>query len=131
MPNLLLDVVAYLKAQAVIIDDGNDCFRDSLPDNDANEYSVGIFEYAGNTIINSSSADRNIQVRVRSKKYETARQKSNQIYAVLHDELERVKNITAERWCVIYANQPPYKLLVDESGRTVFVANYNITTYVD
>jgi hypothetical protein len=130
MPNLLLDVIEHLASKGLVTGDGIDAFRDFMPDSPDNV--VVVSEYSGSPGESAlESYDRSIQIKVRDINYTNCRNKINQIFAVLDNPQERIKDLPNSRWGVFYAKQTPFKLEVDSSNRTVFVVNFGVTTYKD
>ena len=64
MADLLLDLVNYGIGQGVFTADGNDVFRDIMPDEPAN--CSALIEYMGEVAFINNMANRSIQVRVRN-----------------------------------------------------------------
>lgn len=130
MANLLLDVIAYLKAQNIVTGDGQDCFRDNLPPSPDNV--VAIFEYAdGGTQPGVVCFDRYLQIQTRNLSYHQAREKAYEIYNALNTPEDPIKHLTSTRKAVINGKSSPKKLLQDQNERTVFVSEIVVTTLTD
>lgn len=129
MANLLLDIINRLKADGVVQGDGIDSFRDMMPDT-PNEV-ISFVEYSGTPVAHRPIAVRNIQISVRSKSYEVARTKCNEIYQALKPEDSVFDKDATGRWFIGSAKQTPFKLKEDASKRVIYVFNYAVTTYMD
>lgn len=135
---LLLDLVNYIITYASDPDgmlathDGVDIFRDWMPDAPSN--AIALKEYLGLSSQVCNADSRSIQVSVRNDSYEKARKKIWAIYNLLYDpekEVRIIDNITASRWGIITANQPPFFLRKTDDGRSIFVFNMRVTSSRD
>lgn len=132
--NLLLDLVTYLTIYAsdVVTADGTDIFRDWVPDSPDNLVSLN--EYEGMSSSISNADNRSIQVLVRNTSYETARKNIWKIYNLLYDpenEVKIIDDITATRWVIISAKQPPFSLPRSDDGRAIFIFNMGVISHRD
>lgn len=131
MANLLVDIIAYLKAQgAVTGGDGVDCFRDYTPPTP--DSLVSLYEYTiGGSQMGVSCIPRGVQIRARATTYSAARTTLMSIYSLLDRPLDPIVNLTSTRWAVIQGASPPTKLMEDENRRITFSCNLHVTTYKD
>jgi len=130
MADLLLDITTYLTSQGLAQGDGVDVFRDFAPDTP--DDVVVLSEYGGaGTATGVEAVERFVQVKVRSLEPGIAKQKAWDIFNVLDVPLDRVINLTQERWSIITARQTPFKLQVDSQNRVSWAFNLWIVTYRD
>lgn len=127
---LLLSIVQYFVDKGVCIGDGEDCFRDFMPESP--DTVVVLHEYQGDPISPfTTNVHRSVQVKVRSRYAEDARSKAAQICEVLRDATEdRQIYFSDSTWGQVYIRQTPFKLLQDESGRVTYCFNLGITTNI-
>lgn len=126
---LLLDIILYLQNRNIVSGDGVDSFRDFSPASPDNV--VVLTEYAGSAAIRFATVtNRSVQVSTRNVKANDARIKAQQIYQALYSESQLV-HFTDERWGQVYLRQTPFKLSVDEKGRTTYAFNIGVTTTID
>lgn len=126
---LLLDMVLYLQSNGLVEGDGIDAFRDFLPE--APDNVVTLYEYAGDPVVNYERAvNRSVQVLVRNINANNARSAALEIYKVLYSTTTRV-DFTPSRFAAVYIRQPPFKLRIDESNRTIYCFNLGVTTSID
>lgn len=129
---LLLDIVTFLVNNGIAIGDGIDCFRDFSPEepDDAiilQEYaSAPPTSYEGNDIV-----DRSVQITVRSKDADSARQRALRIYNLLDvkDNARRI-DFTSERFAQVFIKQLPFKIFSDENHRTIYGFNIGVATTI-
>lgn len=129
---MLEDIADYIILQGLATAKGSDVFQETLPE--APDTCIAIFEYAGRPPpLEVSTVERNFQVMTRNVDPDLAREKSWSIYKVLHQEESKGdrRDLTAERWGLISATDTPFKLKVDQNGRTVYACNYNMLTQKD
>lgn len=128
MADLLQDLLDYITVAGVSLGDGS--FKDFMPDTPANV--VAIFEYpgvAGNTGIDTQV--RSVQINVRNIDYVEAKRVANEIYALLHQSLNPIIQLTTVRWVISSPRQSPFLSNRDVKGRVTFTFNVGFTTYPD
>lgn len=129
MNDLLLDIIEHLVSKGLIAGDGIDSFRDFTPE--APDSVFVIHEYPGSPApFQDTFTHRSLQLTVRDKSASTAKNKCKKIF----DELcpvDRFKTLSNGRWCQVYPRQVPFKIKVDDSGRTTYGFNIGITTERD
>lgn len=128
--SLLEHLILYCAANGILVGDGVDSFRDFMP---PSPDSVVVFhEYSGDPISPFTDAvHRSVQVKVRDKNAETARDKALQIVGIFKSSTEDLRiNFTEDNWGQVYIRQMPFKLKHDESDRTVYCFNLGITTNI-
>lgn len=127
MKDLLMDLEAYLTS--VSLSGRPPIFKDNMLDSP--DTAIALYEYQGNAPLPQIAGTlRSVQVVTRAKVPFQAKQLANEVYKHLQTE-EGILNLTEERWCVLTLRQPPFKLKVDNSGRTYYCFNLGITTYND
>lgn len=124
--NLLVDIQSYLISKGIIQGDGIDCFRDVLPE--APDNIVALLEYEG---VTEFVANRSVQVLVRHTDYELGRQKCLEIFHLVENPYSPITEITPQRWAILKARQPAFKLKTDNQNRTVWAFNLSAVTYND
>lgn len=130
MATLLEDMVSYLIAQGLVVGDGIDIFRDYSPDTP--DSVVILHEYAGNPTQKGIQVDiRNVQVTVRAATATAAKTLCSLLYNVLNPQEESITDLTATRWAIVNAKQPPFKIAVDLAKRVIYGFNMSIVTYRD
>lgn len=132
MAALLLDIVTYFTNKQLIAGDGVDAFRDFKPETPDNIISV--HEYAGDPVsVFMDEAHRSVQVLVRDKNANTARERALALCKALKADMKEDGRIdfTAERWGQVYIRQAPYKISQDESDRVLYGFNLGITTNIE
>lgn len=127
---LLLTVIQYLVDAGLCKGDGEDCYRDFMPEEPS--FAIGFHEYKGDALSPfTASVHRSIQVKVRDLNAEVARAKAVQICKALRSDTEDMRiNFSDEVWGQVYIRQAPFKLLQDESGRVTYCFNLGITTNI-
>ena len=70
---------------------------------------------------------RSVQVTVRDKDADIARQKALEIFKLLSTD-NRIVHFTTTRWGQVYLRQPPFKIKQDENDRVYYGFNVGITT---
>lgn len=124
MADLLAAVAEYLVEIGLVVD----VYKDVMPPDPDN--MVTIFEYPGRPPpVFSEVVERNIQIAVRDVDPDQARLTSWSIYKALHQEGK--KDLTDTQWGLCYAQDTPFRLKMDENGRTVYACNYSILTQTD
>lgn len=123
---LLQDINTFLTKKDIVQGDGIDAFRDFSPESP--DDIVALYEYKGDP---SSPFDsivhRSIQVTVRSKNPEKAKERAVAIYKALYSETNFVQ-ITDARWAQVYLRQVPFKMGTDENNRAIYGFNMGVTT---
>lgn len=127
MANLLLDIIHRLQQAELVQGDGQDTYRDKMPDTP--DEAICLVEYPGTPIRNTSLALRSIQISVRASSYARSRQRAYDLYHFLHKPEDPIfDEDSTGRWFTGTARQTPFKLSEDTKGRTTFAFNYAITT---
>lgn len=127
MNDLLKDFESYFTSLDVI--ESGKFFRDTMPD--MPDSLVCVFEYSGQgSIPQIQTANRSIQIAVRDKNATVAMQKAKQLYGTLITE-DGILSLTEVRWCMVHLRQTPFKIRVDEKGRSYYGFNVGVTTYID
>lgn len=127
---LLLSLIEYGVQKKALIGDGEDSFRDFMPEHPDN---VVVFtEYAGDPIsVFTESVHRSVQVKVRNKDAEQAYNKAIQLVNIFKAPTESLRvDFTETLWGQIYIRQMPFKLSHDESDRVTYCFNLGITTNI-
>lgn len=127
---LLLCLIEYCVACDLCLGDGEDCFRDFMPEEPDNV--VVFYEYSGDPPSPFTNAvHRSVQVKVRNKDAEVARRKAVQICDAFRLTTEdRQIYFIDSLWGQVYIRQTPFKLSQDDSGRTTYCFNLGITTNI-
>lgn len=133
MAEMLLDIIEYLETAAVVDGDGEDCFRDIMPETP--DKAISLQEYGGlGAIASAEGVVRRFQVRVRSTSDDPgwAHSKVWEIFNTLitTDPVVDTRP-TNEFWGVLTAIQTPFKVTTDDSNRVVYGFNVAATTYRD
>ena len=131
MSSLLEDILDYLKTNSKITNPAVDGFENVMPESPDN--LVSLIEYLGTSGFVDDTNNRSIQVNVRNKSYETARQKVWSIYNLFHtqDIEDRIVHLTSTRWAMFNCRSAPFKLREDEQKRTIFIFNMGVLTSND
>ena len=124
--SVLYDLQSYLKQKGIIQQDGVDCFIDNMPEKPDNV--ISLFEYEGTT---DFVANRSVQIVVRDTSYETGRNRCIEAFNAVENPYNRITQLTEDRWAILKARQPVFKLKEDESSRTVWAFNLSVVTYND
>lgn len=126
---LLLDIVTFLADNGVVQGDGVDAFRDFTPE--APDSLVALHEYKGDPAVSyDPNVNRSVQVTVRDKDADVARQRALYIYKLfISDNL--IVNFTPDRWGQVYLRQPPFKIGQDNNDRVTYGFNIGITTTIE
>ena len=128
--SLLLLLIEYGVSKGVLVGDGEDSFRDFVPESPDN---VVVFsEYNGAPLSNViDSVHRSVQVKVRNKDAEAARSKAVQVMNIFKAQTESLRvDFNESYWGQVYVRQTPFKLSQDESDRVTYCFNLGITTNI-
>ena len=126
---LLLDIVTFLADNKIVQGDGVDAFRDFTPE--APDSLVALHEYKGDPEVQyDPKVNRSVQVTVRDKDADVARQKALNIYKLLTSDNLIVK-FTPDRWGQVHLRQPPFKIGQDDNDRVTYGFNIGITTTIE
>ena len=128
--SLLEALVAYCVAKGILIGDGEDAFRDYMPE--APDDVVVFHEYRGDPISPyTEHVHRSVQVKVRAKTSEAARSKALLVLNTFRSETENLRvDFSDALWGQVYIRQAPFKLQQDESDRITYCFNLGITTNI-
>lgn len=123
--NILKDLGDYIVSKAYANGIGVDLFLDYLPDKPDN--CVSLREYDGGGLSRGGeSISHSVQVIVRGKEIELLKELAWKLFWLFTD-YEPIFLLNG-RFTVITPMQSPHKFDVDESGRTAYIFNLNITT---
>jgi hypothetical protein len=126
MADLFVDFESYFKAKGVLTEK---LHMDSIPQEGNN--AVVLYEYEGvGSLQQIGTSTRSLQLVVRDKSARAARLKAWEVYKSLESE-DGIIYLTETRWSMIHLRQVPFKLKVDESGRSYYCFNIGITTEND
>ena len=127
---LLEQLVAYCVNSGVLVGDGEDAFRDYMPE--IPDALVAFHEYTGDPLSQLTSAvHRSVQVKVRDTSADAARNKALQVLQLFISESEsRRVDFSEDAWGQVYVRQPPFKLQQDNSNRVTYCFNLGITTNI-
>lgn len=127
---LLLALVGYLVDRGVCVGDGEDCYRDFMPEEP--DHAVVFHEYRGDSLNPfTDNVHRSVQIKVRDRNAEVARAKAVAVCNAFRSCREdRRIDFSDTLWGQVYIRQVPYKLLQDEAGRVVYCFNLGITTSI-
>ena len=126
---LLLDIVTFLVDNRLVQGDGVDAFRDFTPE--APDSLVALHEYKGDPAVSyDPNVNRSVQVTVRDKDADVARQKALDIYKLLTSD-NLIVQFTPDRWGQVYLRQPPFKIGQDNNDRVTYGFNIGITTTIE
>lgn len=129
---LLLDIVLFLTSNGVVEGDGIDTFRDVIPEKP--DYLVALTEYKGSPFVNyETAAHRSVQVLVRDKVADIARDKALEIFRTFRDNMSESARVdlTESRWGQVVLRQMPIRTDTDSSNRVSYVFNIGITTTIE
>lgn len=127
MADLLVDIQSYLISKSLVTVD--DCWLDTMPSQP--DSCVGVYEYTG--VGGPPQADvylRSIQIVTRDRGAQAAKTKAQALHKALQSS-SGIVNITPTRPCTVILRQTPFKVKVDDVGRTYYGFNIGITTYSD
>ena len=126
---LLLDIVTFLADNRIVQGDGVDAFRDFTPE--APDSLVALHEYKGDpAVFYDQNVNRSVQVTVRDKDADVARQKALNIYKLLTSD-NLIVQFTPDRWGQVHLRQPPFKIGQDNNDRVTYGFNIGITTTIE
>lgn len=126
---LLLDMVTFLTDNGIVQGDGVDAFRDFTPE--APDSIVALHEYKGEPAVPyDPMVHRSVQISVRDKNANKARQKALDIFKLLTSE-NLIVNFTPTRWGQVYLRQTPFKLDQDKNDRVTYAFNIGVTTTIE
>lgn len=127
---LLEALVTYGVANGAIVGDGEDAFRDFTPE--APDDVVVFHEYKGDPVSPyTEHVHRSVQVKVRAKTSEVARNKALQLFNLFRSAAEDLRvDFSDTLWGQVYIRQTPFKLQHDESDRITYCFNLGITTNI-
>jgi len=98
---------------------------------DSPDFAAALFEYQGQSAPPKvEGVSRSLQLNVRDKNSVLARNKIQEMYNLLEAE-GSIIYVTPERWGQITLRQPPFKMRIDEKGRTYYCFNFGLITYHD
>jgi hypothetical protein len=132
MQPLLLDIAEFLIEAGLCEGDGLDIFRDFIPEEP--DSLVALLEYSGSpTLMVDPASHRSVQVTVRDKSADTARETALEIYKLFVDKRDETGKIhfTPNRWGQMYLRQTPFKYKTDGNGRVYYGFNLGVTTTID
>lgn len=126
---LLLDIVAFLADNGIVQGDGVDAFRDFTPE--APDSLVALHEYKGDpAVFYDPNVNRSVQITVRDKNADVARQKALDIYKLLTSD-NLIVQFTPDRWGQVHLRQTPFKIGQDNNDRVIYGFNIGITTTIE
>ena len=126
---LLLDIVTFLADNKIVQGDGVDAFRDFTPE--APDSLVALHEYKGDpAVFYDPNVNRSVQVTVRDKDADVARQKALCIYKLLTSD-NLIVQFTPDRWGQVHLRQPPFKIGQDNNDRVTYGFNIGVTTTIE
>ena len=126
---LLLDIVTFLADNKIVQGDGVDAFRDFTPE--APDSLVALHEYKGDpAVFYDLNVNRSVQVTVRDKDADVARQKALNIYKLLTSD-NLIVQFTPDRWGQVHLRQPPFKIGQDKNDRVTYGFNIGVTTTIE
>lgn len=126
--SLLLTLVEYLVERGICIGDGEDCYRDFMPEEP--DHAVVLHEYNSDDLSQfTDQVHRSVQIKVRDRDATVAREKAVAVCKAFRSNREdRRIDFSDTAWGQVYVRQTPFKLLQDEAGRVVYCFNLGITT---
>ena len=128
----MLDIVTFLTSARVITGDGIDTFRDFFPESP--DHVIVVSEYKGSPVVPYEEvAHRSIQVAVRDRRADTAREKSLELFKAFRNAMGEDGRIdfTSNRWGQVSLRQTPYRISTDSSDRVTYGFNIGITTTIE
>jgi hypothetical protein len=128
--SLLESLVSYCVTKGVLVGDGEDSFRDFMPEVPA--AVVVIHEYSGDPVSPFTSiVHRSVQVKVRDSNAEAARAKALRVLQAFKSDTESLRvDFSDNLWGQVYIRQLPFKLDQDNSNRVTYCFNLGITTNI-
>lgn len=119
---LLGELADMLEASEILSDYGLSIFIDFEPDMPDN--IIAVAEYGGYPIITQTGAAyRSVRVTVRHKNADTAHRAIWDAYKLLDTPEDRIHDSTGKMWKIMQAEQTPYRIAEDISGRMVMRFN--------
>jgi hypothetical protein len=129
MANLMEDIVSYYTELGLVSGLGVDAFVDMMPEKP--HRCMSVLEYPGLPQPSYTEvATRSVQILNRDPSSEVARERALDLYNGIVPYAQR-QDLTNTRWSLIEPKQTPFKLKVDAQGRTYYVFNLEIITFVD
>lgn len=128
--SLLELLIEYCVAKGVLAGDGEDSFRDFMPESPD---AIAVFhEYSGSPLSQfTTHVHRSIQIKVRDISSEAARTKALSVLKVFKSDTESLRvDFSADLWGQVYIRQLPFKLQQDSSNRVTYCFNLGITTNI-
>ena len=127
---LLLAIINYLVANNILLGDGIDAFRDVMPEEP--DFAVVLQEYRGDPVSQyTTNVHRSVQVKVRARSADAARNVAISICAALRSDTEALRiDFSENAWGQVYVRQLPFKLQQDGSNRVTYCFNLGITTNI-
>lgn len=128
--SLLECLIAYCVSKGVLVGDGEDSFRDFMPD--VPNHVVVFHEYAGQPVSPFiDSVHRSVQVKVRDVNANAARTKALEVLSLFKADTESLRvDFSGDLWGQVYIRQMPFKLQQDASNRVTYCFNLGITTNI-
>ena len=128
--SLLEALVAYCVSKGALVGDGEDSYRDFMPE--VPDAVVVFHEYMGSPLTPfTDSVHRSVQVKVRDTNAEAARTKALKVLEVFKSETEdRRVDFSEDLWGQVYIRQLPFKVQQDGSNRVTYCFNLGITTNI-
>jgi hypothetical protein len=128
--NLLLCLIEYCVSLGLCVGDGEDCFRDFMPEEP--DDVIVLHEYSGDPLNPfTTNVHRSVQIKVRGVDAEHVRHKAVQLCEAFRATTEnRQIHFTDSLWGQVYIRQTPFKLSQDKSGRITYCFNLGITTNI-
>lgn len=122
-----MDFEAYFVSRGLA--DPTSFFKDTMLDQP--DTAIAVYEYTGFAgLPQISGVFRSVQVVSQAKSAADAKTKADALYASLLTE-DGILNLTPERWAVLRPLQTPFKIKVDNFGRSYYGFNVRIITYSD
>lgn len=129
MANLLEDVIAFYVDLGLVTALATDAFVDNMPDEP--DTCLAVYEFVGGPRpAYSDIATRKIQVMCRAKSQVVARQNAIEFYNAIIPDAQR-QDLTVQRWTVVESNTVPSKIKIDTKGRSYYMFDLELTTYID
>lgn len=128
--SLLLALIEYSVTNGVLRGDGDDAFRDFMPEHP--DDVIVFAEYSGSPVSPyTGCVHRSVQVTARSMSAEYARAKAIQLCSLFMSDTESLRvDFSDNSWGQVYVRQTPFKLSQDAAGRVTYCFNLGITTNI-
>lgn len=129
--SLLEVLIDYCVAKGVLIGDGEDSFRNFMPE--APDVITVFFEYSSDAPLPqyTEHVHRSVQIVTRAKTDEDAKEQAFRLYGVFVAETESLRiDFSSSDWGQVYIRQLPFKIGQDESERVTYAFNLGITTNI-